>query len=47
MMDDAVMTLTHIQPGVMAYPSSVRGPELPDAAVAAGALWNVWQWQVR
>jgi peptide/nickel transport system substrate-binding protein len=45
MMDDASMTLTHIQPGVMAFPASLRGPELPDAAVAAGAMWNLWQWE--
>ena len=44
-MEDAVMTLTHIQPGVMAYPSDLQGPELPDAAVAVGALWNVWGWK--
>jgi peptide/nickel transport system substrate-binding protein len=45
MMDDAVVTLTHLQPGVMASSAGVVGPELPDDAVAAGALWNVGQWQ--
>jgi peptide/nickel transport system substrate-binding protein len=45
MMDDAVVTLTHLQPGVMASSTDIVGPELPDLAVAAGALWNVGQWK--
>jgi peptide/nickel transport system substrate-binding protein len=47
MMDDAVVTLTHLQPGVMASSADIAGPELPDLAVAAGALWNVGQWQLK
>jgi peptide/nickel transport system substrate-binding protein len=47
MMDDAVVTLTHQQPGTMAATAGLVGPELPDDAVAAGALWNVGQWQWR
>lgn len=42
MMDDAVVTLTHQQPQVMASNRDVVGPELPDDAVAAGSLWNLW-----
>jgi peptide/nickel transport system substrate-binding protein len=45
MMDDAVVSLTHQQPSVMAYNANAMGPEMPDDAVAVGALWNVGQWR--
>ncbi len=45
MMDDAVVTLTHMQPGVMAYNGRAVGPEMPDDALAAGPLWNVGEWR--
>jgi len=43
-MSDAVVSLTHVQPNVMATSAGLAGPAMPDGAVAAGALWNVWQW---
>ena len=45
MMDDAVVTLTHQQPSVIAYNANAVGPEMPDDGVAVGALWNVWEWR--
>ncbi len=45
MMDDAVVTLTHMQPGVMAYNGRAAGLEMPDDALAAGPMWNVGEWR--
>jgi hypothetical protein len=42
---DAVVSLTHQQPGVIAYNADAVGPEMPDDAVAVGPLWNISEWR--
>ena len=45
MSDDAVVSLTHQQPSVMAFNADAVGPQMPDDAVAVGPLWNVGRWR--
>src|SRR5205823_1115262 len=46
MMDDAVVTLTHLQPEVMAYAAGLAGPAEPST-VGTADLWNIWEWRWR
>jgi peptide/nickel transport system substrate-binding protein len=46
MADDAVVTLTHLQPDVMAYRAGITGP-LNPSVVGASDLWNIWEWRWR
>ncbi len=44
MQDDAMVTLTHITPDVMAHSPAVEGPK--DTAVEpTSRIWNIWEWR--
>ncbi len=43
MQDDAVVTLTHLQPDVIAYGEGLVGP-LQPALVGTSDMWNLWEW---
>jgi ABC-type transport system substrate-binding protein len=44
MSDDAVVTLTHLQPEIMAYRVGLIGP-LEPSVVGTSSLWNLWDWR--
>jgi peptide/nickel transport system substrate-binding protein len=44
MQEDAMVTLTHITPDVMAYHANLVGPAEP-AVVDTSRIWNVWEWR--
>ena len=44
MQSDAYVTLTHIQPTVMAYNGSLTGP-LQPSSVGPANTWNAFQWR--
>ncbi len=44
MQDDAMVTLTHLQPEVMAYRSGLTGIQQPSV-VGTSSFWNIWEWR--
>jgi peptide/nickel transport system substrate-binding protein len=44
MSDDAVVSLTHLQPEIMAYRAGLTGP-LEPSVVGTSSLWNLWSWR--
>lgn len=43
MQEDAVVTLTHLQPDIMAYRTGLEGVQ-QASVVGVSAFWNVWEW---
>ena len=44
MTEDAVVTLTHLQPEVFVYRAGLAGP-LQPSVVGTSSFWNVWEWR--
>ncbi len=44
MQDDAMVTLTHLQPDIMAYRTGLQGVQ-QASVVGVSSFWNVWEWR--
>jgi peptide/nickel transport system substrate-binding protein len=44
MQDDAMVTLTHLQPDIMAYRSGLQNVQ-QASVVGVSSFWNIWDWR--
>ncbi len=44
MQDDAMVTLTHLQPDIMAYRTGLQNVQ-QASVVGVSSFWNVWEWR--